>query len=103
MINICGSVCIPGAKHGMLELIPQTLFFLERASANMEEGSGYQRLKPPMVGVDFKTYVTVCKLWQVFANEISTANFSFCSSIAVQLLKYYCEHTKSTQIKQVCI
>ena len=24
MINICGSVCIPGAKHGMLELIPQT-------------------------------------------------------------------------------
>ena len=44
MINICGSVCIPGAKHGMLELIPQTLFFLERASANTEGGSGYPRL-----------------------------------------------------------
>ena len=41
---ICGSVCIPGAKHGMLELIPQTLFFLERASANTEGGSGYPRL-----------------------------------------------------------
>ena len=27
LVNICGSVCIPGAKHGMLELIPQTLFF----------------------------------------------------------------------------
>ena len=44
VINICGSVCIPGAKHGMLELIPQTLFFLERASANKEGGSGYPRL-----------------------------------------------------------
>ena len=42
--SICGSVCIPGAKHGMLELIPQTLFFLERASANTEGGSGYRRL-----------------------------------------------------------
>ena len=31
MINICGCVCILGAKQGMLELIPQTLFFLERA------------------------------------------------------------------------
>ena len=28
----------------MLELIPQTLFFLERASANTEGGSGYPRL-----------------------------------------------------------
>ena len=36
MINICGCVCIPGAKQGMLELIPQTLFFLERASVNTE-------------------------------------------------------------------
>ena len=44
MINICGCGCIPGAKHGMLELIPQTLFFLERASANTEGGSGYPRL-----------------------------------------------------------
>ena len=44
MINICGSVCIPGAKHGMLELIPQTLFLLERASVNAEGGSGYPRL-----------------------------------------------------------
>ena len=44
MINICGSVCIPGAKHGMLGLIPQTLFFLERASANTGGGSGYPRL-----------------------------------------------------------
>ena len=31
VINICGCVCIPGAKQGMLELIPQTLFFQERA------------------------------------------------------------------------
>ena len=44
MINICGCVCIPGAKQGMLELIPQTLFFLERARVNMEGGSGYPRL-----------------------------------------------------------
>ena len=44
MINICGSVCIQGAKHGMLELIPQTLFFLERASANTVGGSGYPKL-----------------------------------------------------------
>ena len=41
MNTICGSVGIPGAKHGMLELIPQTL---ERASANTEGGSGYPRL-----------------------------------------------------------
>ena len=44
MINICGCVCIPGAKQGMLELIPQTLFFLERARVNTEGGSGYPRL-----------------------------------------------------------
>ena len=47
MINICGCVCIPGAKEGMLELIPQTLFFLERARVNTEGGSGYARLQLP--------------------------------------------------------
>ena len=56
MINICGSVCIPGAKHGMLELIPQTLFFLEHASANKEGGSGYPRLSD---------YISCCKNVQV--------------------------------------
>ena len=39
-----GCVCIPGAKQGMLELIPQTLFFLECARINTEGGSGYPRL-----------------------------------------------------------
>ena len=50
MINInCGSIGIPGAKHVMLGLIPQTLFFLERASANTEGGSGYPRLCQPYI------------------------------------------------------
>ena len=49
---ICGCVCIPVAKHGMLELIPQTLFFfLERARVNMEGGSGYLRLSTLYVGL----------------------------------------------------
>ena len=52
MINICGCVCIPGAKQGMLELIPQTLFFLERARVNTEGGSGYPRLCDTSV-IDF--------------------------------------------------
>ena len=51
MISICGCVCIPGAKQGMLELIPQTLFFLERARVNTEGGSGYPRLATTMAAI----------------------------------------------------
>ena len=52
MINICGCVYIPGAKQGMLELIPQTLFFLERARQYDGWVSGYPRLGDTRV-IDF--------------------------------------------------
>ena len=72
MINICGCVCIPGAKQGMLELIPQTLFFLERARVNTEGGSGYPRLVDRRVRItEFLLYVHVSVVCQITRNHVN--------------------------------
>ena len=75
MINICGCVRIPGAKQGMLELIPQTLFFLERARVNTDGGSGYPRLCPGGVCYRVKVSLKLLQRTEKFVYELAQRRY----------------------------